>query len=199
MQRLKSETRPHHERTEAQVRLMDPDLTPTAYRRHLEALHGFYGPLETRLAGLGLDAVAGLSVHARWKVPLLVEDLRALGHDDASLAHLPRCGGLPSLAGVPEALGCLYVLEGSTLGGQLILRHLRRHFDGTPLGPFAFFRAYGDDVGPRWRAFGEAVNQASVVAADAAFDSRAVKGAQDTFDAFAAWLRREQAHASVSA
>ncbi|ABF88797.1 hypothetical protein MXAN_0999 [Myxococcus xanthus DK 1622] len=56
MQRLKSETRPHHERTETQVRLMDADLTPTAYRRHLEALHGFYVPLEARLAGLGLEA-----------------------------------------------------------------------------------------------------------------------------------------------
>ncbi|WP_163783284.1 biliverdin-producing heme oxygenase [Myxococcus vastator] len=200
MQRLKTETRPHHERTEAQVRLMDADLTPTAYRRHLEALHGFYVPLEARLAGLGLEAIAGLSIHTRWKVPLLKEDLRALGHDDASLERLPRCGALPSLAGVPEALGCLYVQEGATLGGQLILRHLRRHFDGVPsLGDFSFFRAYGADVGPRWRAFGDAVNQASASAAGDTFDARVVKGAQDTFDAFAVWLRQEQAHASVSA
>lgn len=199
MQRLKSETRPHHERTEAQVRLMDADLTPTAYRRHLEALHGFYVPLEARLAGLGLEAVPGLSIHARWKVPLLKEDLRALGHDDASLERLPHCAVLPSLAGVPEALGCLYVLEGSTLGGQLILRHLRRHFDGVSLGDFSFFRAYGDEVGPWWRAFGDAVNQASVVATEGTFDARVVTGAQDTFDAFADWLRQEQAPASVFA
>ncbi|NOJ76808.1 biliverdin-producing heme oxygenase [Myxococcus xanthus] len=199
MQRLKRETRPHHERTEAQVRLMDADLTPTAYRRHLEALHGFYVPLEARLAGLGLEAVPGLSVHARWKVPLLKEDLRALGHDDATLERLPRCAELPSLAGVPEALGCLYVLEGSTLGGQLILRHLRRHFDGMSLGDFSFFRAYGDEVGPRWRAFSDAVNQASVVATEDTFDTRVVMGARDTFDAFADWLRQEQAPAPVSA
>ncbi|GEL69027.1 biliverdin-producing heme oxygenase [Myxococcus virescens] len=199
MLRLKSETRPHHERTEAQVRLMDADLTPTAYRRHLEALHGFYVPLEARLAGLGLEAVPGLSVHARWKVPLLKEDLRALGHDAASLERLPHCAGLPSLAGVPEALGCLYVLEGSTLGGQLILRHLRRHFDGVSLGDFSFFRAYGDEVGPRWRAFGDAVNQASISATEDTFDARVVTGAQDTFDAFADWLRQGQAPASVSA
>lgn len=199
MQRLKSETRPHHERTEAQVRLMDADLTPTAYRRHLEALHGFYVPLEARLARLGLEAVPGLSVHARWKVPLLKEDLCALGHDDASLERLPHCAGLPPLTGVPEALGCLYVLEGSTLGGQLILRHLRRHFDGVSLGDFSFFRAYGDEVGPRWRAFGDAVNHASIAATEATFDARVVTGAQDTFDAFADWLRQEQAPAPVSA
>ena len=200
MPRLKSETRPHHERTEAQVRLMDADLTPTAYRRHLEALLGFHAPLEASLASLPLEQVAGLSIQERWKVSLLEEDLRAFGHDAHSLARLPRCAALPALPGLPEALGCLYVLEGSTLGGQLILRHLRRQFEGAAQPQtFSFFNAYGDVVGPRWRAFGDAVNQASEAAADEAFDARVVRGAQETFDAFAAWLRREQAHAARSA
>lgn len=66
------------------------------------------------------------------------------------------------------------------------------------VGDFSFFRAYGDEVGARWRAFGDAVNRASLAAAEDAFDARVVKGAQDTFDAFASWLRQEQAHASVS-
>ncbi|WP_426757076.1 biliverdin-producing heme oxygenase [Myxococcus sp. Y35] len=199
MLRLKSETRPHHERTEALVRLLDADLTPSAYGHHLEALLGFYAPLEAKLASLGLDSVAGLSIQTRWKAHLLEADLRAFGHDARSLARLPRCEDLPALPGVPEALGCLYVLEGSTLGGQLILRHLRRHFEGKPSGAFAFFTAYGDEVGPRWRAFGEAINQASELAADEAFDARVVSGAQETFDAYAAWLRQEQAHAVLSA
>ncbi|GHG67305.1 biliverdin-producing heme oxygenase [Comamonas sp. JC664] len=200
MQRLKSETRPHHERTEAQVRLMDAGLTRLAYRRHLEALLGFYAPLEEKLAALPLAQVPGLAIQERWKRALLEEDLVALGHDAHSLARLPRCQDLPALPGLPEALGCLYVLEGSSLGGQLILRHLRRQFEGEvrPL-TFSFFNAYGDAVGPRWRAFGEAVNQASEVAADESFDARVVKGAQETFDTFAAWLRHEQPHASLSA
>ncbi|MCY1016866.1 biliverdin-producing heme oxygenase [Pyxidicoccus sp. MSG2] len=137
---MKTETRPHHERTEAAVRLMDPGLTPGDYRRHLEALYGFYVPLEAQLAARLEDAVPALRAHERWKVPLLEEDLRTLGHDDGSLARLPRCALLPSLSGVPEALGCFYVLEGSTLGGQLILRHLKRHFTDVTVGDFAFSR-----------------------------------------------------------
>ncbi|MCP3135737.1 biliverdin-producing heme oxygenase [Pyxidicoccus xibeiensis] len=197
LQRLKTETRPHHERTEAAVRLMEPGLTPGDYRRHLEALHGFYVPLEAALAARLEAAEPALRAHERWKVSLLEEDLRALGHDAASLARLPRCEQLPALPGVPEALGCFYVLEGSTLGGQLILRHLRRHFAGVPVGDFAFFRAYGEDVGPMWRAFGEALTHTAARAASGDFDTRVVKGAQDTFDAFGAWLTRETGHASV--
>ncbi|MFP2909758.1 biliverdin-producing heme oxygenase [Pyxidicoccus sp. 3LFB2] len=197
LQRLKTETRPHHERTEAAVRLMEPDLAPGDYRRHLEALYGFYVPLEAQLSARLVEAVPALRAHERWKVPLLEQDLRALGHDDASLARLPRCPQLPPLPGVPEALGCFYVLEGSTLGGQLILRHLKRHFADAPVGDFAFFRAYGDEVGPMWRAFGQALTDASAQAASADFDARVVKGAQDTFNAFGTWLLRETGNASL--
>ncbi len=197
LQRLKTETRPHHERTEAAVRLMDADLTPAAYRRHLEALYGFYVPLEHQLAQRLGQAVPALRVDERWKVPLLEADLRALGHDTASLAALPRCPNLPPLPGLPEALGCFYVLEGSTLGGQLILRHLRRHFAGVAVGGFTFFQAYGEDVGPMWRAFGEALTRAAADAGSSDFDARVVKGAQDTFDCFGDWLRRETSDATL--
>jgi heme oxygenase len=196
LQRLKLETRPHHERAERAVRLMDPGLTPEGYRRHLEALHGFYGPLEAALAERLREAVPALRVQERWKLPLLERDLVALGHTAASLARLPRATRLPPLPGVPEALGGAYVLEGATLGGQLLLRHLTRHFEGRPVGPFAFFRAYGEEVGPMWKAFGEAVTRASADAASAEFDARVVQGAKDTFDAFEAWLLLEAGDAT---
>ncbi|WP_227026743.1 biliverdin-producing heme oxygenase [Corallococcus soli] len=192
LQRLKTETRSHHERTEGVVRLMDAHLTPGDYQRHLEDFYGLYVPLEARLAGPLSALGPALALGSRWKAPLLEEDLRALGHDAASLARLPRASPLPSIPGLAEALGCAYVLEGSTLGGQLILRHLARHFGSDArVGTFAFFRAYGEQVGPMWRAFGDVLTQASERAASEAFDAAVVQGARDTFDAFAAWLMRE--------
>jgi len=187
LQTLKADTRPHHERAERVVRLMEPDLTPEAYQRHLEALYGLFEPLETRLAARLQEAFPALRLAERWKLPLLEEDLRALGHDGRSLERLPRPTRLPALEGVPESLGCLYVLEGSTLGGQLVLRHLMRHFEGVAVGPFAFFRAYGEEVGPMWKAFGEALTQACP---DLALAPRVVRGAQETFEAFEDWLGR---------
>ncbi|RKH07806.1 heme oxygenase [Corallococcus sp. CA053C] len=192
LQRLKTETRPHHERTEGAVRLMDAHLTPGDYQRQLEDFYGLYLPLEARLAAPLSEVKTALALDARWKTPLLEADLRALGHDTASLAQLPRASALPDLPGLAEALGCAYVLEGSTLGGQLILRHLTRHFgEGSRVGDFAFFRAYGDQVGPMWRAFGDVVTRASERAASDTFDAAVIQGARDTFDAFAAWMTRE--------
>ncbi|WP_223642256.1 biliverdin-producing heme oxygenase [Corallococcus sp. EGB] len=192
LQRLKTETRSHHERTEGVLRLMDAHLTPADYRRQLEDFHGLYLPLEARLAGPLSSLEPALELASRWKTPLLEEDLRAMGHDAGSIARLPRAAPLPSLTGLAEALGCAYVLEGSTLGGQLILRHLRRHFGpDAGVGTFAFVRAYGDRVGPMWRAFGAVLTQASQRAASDTFDAAVVQGARDTFDAFAAWMTRE--------
>lgn len=195
-QRLKLETRPHHERAERAVRLMDPHLTAEAYRRHLEALHGFYGPMEATLAERLGTALPALRAHERWKLPLLEKDLASLGHTPASLARLPRAARPPLLPGVPEALGGFYVLEGATLGGQLLLRHLTRHFEGQAVGDFVFFRAYGEAVGPMWKAFSEALTRASAEAASRDFDDRVVQGAKDTFAGFEAWLLQEAGDAT---
>ncbi|WP_245772124.1 biliverdin-producing heme oxygenase [Myxococcus fulvus] len=189
-QRLKTETRPHHERAESAVRLMEPGLTLDGYRRHLEALYGFHLPVEARLSEVLEEELPALHLHERRKLPWLEVDLRALGHDAASLARLPRCPEPPSLGSLPEALGGCYVLEGATLGGQLILRHLRRHFEGAHAGDFVFFRAYGDDVGSKWRGFAEVLTRAAEDTSEPDFGDRVVKGAQDTFDAFERWLRR---------
>jgi heme oxygenase len=178
---------------------MEPGLTPEHYRRHLEALYGFYAPLEAALARVLQGLVPELRADERWKLPLLARDLSAFGHEAASLTRLPRATVLPPLAGLPEALGCCYVLEGSTLGGQLILRHLQRQFAGRSVGDFAFFRAYGEQVGPMWRAFGETVTRASAAAASEDFDARVVQGARDTFDSFEAWLRHEVVDAALRA
>jgi heme oxygenase len=123
--------------------------------------------------------------------------LLALGHDAESLECLPQASSLPPLPGLPEALGSCYVLEGATLGGQIILRHLQRHFGGIPAGDFAFFRAYGEDVGPMWKAFGEALNRASMAEDSLLFDARVVQGAKDTFEAFERWLQHNAAQATL--
>ncbi|ATB30977.1 bacteriophytochrome heme oxygenase BphO [Melittangium boletus DSM 14713] len=186
LQLLKAETRPHHERAESVVRLMSPDLSLEGYRRHLEALHSLHAALESVIADRLGDQHPELLLPERWKLHLLREDLLALGHDEASLARLPGLTRAPSVPGVPEALGALYVLEGSTLGGQIILRHLVRHFEGQPVGRFAFFRAYGDAVGPMWKSFGEVLLR---VCPEPALAPRVVRGAQEAFELFEARFR----------
>jgi heme oxygenase len=46
----------------------------------------------------------------------------------------------------------MYVLEGATLGGQILLPHVRPLLEGNG-GGARFFASYGDRVGAMWLAF----------------------------------------------
>src|SRR5215475_14747951 len=96
------------------------------YRRLLERFLGFYGPVESALERHFNRRAGGFDFEGRRKVPMLVSDLRALG--GRRLTALPRCSSLPTIASTPQAFGCLYALEISTLSGQIITRHLNRAF-----------------------------------------------------------------------
>ncbi len=65
---------------------------------------------------------------------------------------LPRCSRILSLPDLAQALGCLYVLEGATLGGQVLSRRSAEPFGFTRAHGCAFFHRYGDQVGPLWQA-----------------------------------------------
>ena len=182
---LRDATRAHHARAEASLPLMDPALTRADYARVLEALHGFHAPLEARLAPRPWTTL-GLDWDARRKTPLLALDLRALGRTHAEVDALPVCDALPDTSSLARALGCAYVLEGATLGGQLVRRHLAHTLGLGPESGAAYYSAYGDAVGPMWREFVAGLTMA--VERDGCPPDDVVAGARDTFDALADWL-----------
>lgn len=152
LSRLRHETRSSHDRLERHPRLAPlttDTLTRETYAALLERLLGFYEPLEE---ALGCHAER-LGLGDRWKVDLLVRDLDALGRTPAAMAALPRCAALPDVAVPARALGCFYVLEGATLGGAVIRRHLARSLGITPATGGAFYASYGRRIGPMWKAF----------------------------------------------
>lgn len=65
---------------------------------------------------------------------------------------VPGPAVIPAVATWPSALGYLYVLEGSTLGGQLLYRHLRETLRLTRECT-NYLRGYESRTGPQWRAF----------------------------------------------
>lgn len=180
MSRLKHATQHQHHEVEALMPVLDPALSRAAYAQILRQLFGVIQPLEAHL--LTLPIPAALELDLRLKAPLLTRDLKALAQDIASSPETAA----PPLRGVPEALGALYVLEGATLGGQVITRHLRWTLTVTPEWGGAYFHGYGPDTGQMWRAFGEAMNR-EVVPGD---EPHVIAGARLAFQAFGDALRR---------
>lgn len=144
--RLRAETRAVHRRLEDELDLVGPGLTVGRYRSVLELFHGYYAVLEPRLDSWH-RADPLLDWPRRRKLQRLRADLAVLGVDARSL---PVCPDVPVLPGTAEALGSLYVVEGATLGGQVVVRTLR---DGgqVPAAATGFFASYGAQVGPLWR------------------------------------------------
>lgn len=112
------------------------------------------------------------------------------GYDPESRSLLIR-KGLETLGGTPEereaavalptygeAIGWVYVAEGSMLGGRIMRKAMVR--DDIPLTGLEFLDPWGDETGTRWRAFMHAME--SACASGRATQTDIVKGGEDAFD-----------------
>lgn len=153
LERLRVGTRSLHERVETRVDLAGRCATKEAYRGLLVQMFGLHTAIEAILSRLDWTGT-GIDLAQRRKTHYIRADLVHL--DGQEVGPPPSCVNVPRLRTLAEGFGCLYVVEGSTLGGQLILRHLRRTLDLGPGNGASFFASYGPEVGSMWRAFGDA-------------------------------------------
>lgn len=188
LQRLKRATRARHAALESRSVLLDPALSRTHYLDCLCRFYGYYAPLELRLRGSPGWKEAGFDYGARYKSAQLAQDLLALGLLPADLPGLPSCSALPALKSTAQLFGCLYVLEGATLGGQIVTRHLHASLGLTPETGAAFFAGYGAQTGSRWKEFGAHL---SAYALQSGAGDAIVASANSTFETLDLWLYPE--------
>lgn len=192
MQKLKHETAHYHKQLEANpysIALMNNTITRENYRTLLRKFYTFYEPMEIQLGLMPHWKDIGLNFDNRRKVHLLVADLLALGDTNFSLAGMPLCAELPPVRTLAQALGCLYVFEGATLGGQLILRHMQAHFGFTAQNGCAFYSSYGDSIGVMWKQFGRIVTEQATTPK---IEAEIVESACQTFTRVEAWIKTVQ-------
>lgn len=157
MDRLRRETSAEHALLEQATRMMSPDLSVRDYLRYLLEMWVAHAAVEPRLAGIGGLSAVLPDLDERRRLSRLELDLAELGVPPAELGTLLQNHPQIPCGSVAEALGVLYVLEGSTLGGRLIRRHLAEVLGDRVAGATRYLDAYSD-VGPMWRRFGAAVN-----------------------------------------
>jgi len=178
---LRSGTAAEHEAVERSLDLLDPDLDPPRLTAVLTRMHGFWRAAEAGLddwaARFPADAEA-VTWSARRRADLFAADLGTLGAAPAAVE--PR---LAHVTGTDEALGRLYVLEGSTLGGTFIDRHLTG-LPGLSGVRLRAFSPYGAETGAMWHAFRRATRDR--VARGGNPDAM-LNAATGTFRSLAAW------------
>lgn len=183
LERLKAETAAEHAAIEAASRVMDPALSIEAYRAYLERTFGFYRVVEEQLRALHVWEALGLAGSEREKLPLLAEDIVLLA--EVEPASIRVCDQPPRFASTLEAVGGAYVLEGSTLGGRVISRHIQGLFG--PDVPRVFLECYGATTREKWQSFRAALAR---YATTREMEDRIIAGAQETFRSLTRWLER---------
>jgi len=182
--KLREATADLHAQTEEGVPLMKPDLTLNEY---VSVLQRFYR------AVAAWESWAETHVPEKWRAMfeqrrrsrLLLEDFHALGvtSEEASWGEVP----FPVLDTDASFLGAMYVVEGSTLGGQYIARHVEEVLNFTPGVGDAYFRGYGENTGAMWKEF-----RTVVTAMDEADSDQVIEGARKMFGMFARCLKEGQ-------
>ena len=178
-----------HHRLEAQLALLDPQLSIHRYQQVLQAFYGFYAPVE---AGLARLAAAGppLGFPLRARAALLESDLLALGASRPELAELPRCADLPRLSCREDLAGCLYVLEGASLGGQVIAPVLQRRLGLAKGSGASFFAGDAEATAARWTGV---LGWLEGLSGTGARSDEIVAAACATFQALGRWVERQGA------
>jgi heme oxygenase len=183
--RLRADTADHHASLEAHLPLHASNLSRATYHALLLRFWGFYAPLEERLLAGPLQPQPAFDYRARRKTPKLQQDLHALGDTPEQLSRTPQCTELPRLSTLPQVLGCLYVVEGASLGGQLIARQVQASLGlGHDTGA-QFFGGYGVDTGRHWRATGALLTDMALALDQ---DDAIVASANDTFLSLGRWM-----------
>ena len=180
--RLREETRPAHDRLERGLGLVSGALARETIVQLLGRFHGFFYSWEPALARCLQDDAF---LRPRLKLATVRRDLLALGLREPELDRLPVCPDAAPFSCPAGALGSLYVVEGSTLGGQIIARRMADS-PWLPAEGLDYFRSYGPAVGKRCRGFRRRLE----LTASPENEELIVRSAWLTFARLDAWLCR---------
>lgn len=162
------------------------------YRKLLRGLLEFHLSFEREIFD-HLPRDFATKLEHRRKAHLLRADLQAL---EACVA-VTSDGIILNFRSLAERMGALYVLEGATLGGKIIRKHLLARFGGRVEPAISFYTGYGKRSGAEWRSFGEMLG-GMFDNADSTTQANVVAGANATFSALQRHLERDAARAQIA-
>jgi heme oxygenase (biliverdin-IX-beta and delta-forming) len=187
---LRSGTRAAHVQIESNPlhrSLRDGTMDRDGYRFLLEKMHGFVAEFESQAAPRPEWASWSFDFEARRKSTAIRRDLLALGAKLEEIERLPMAQLDLASAPFETLLGYLYVLEGSTLGGQILARIVQARWDAGPANGAAYFCSYGAGVRERWRECQILLNR---VAVSFGKGKEIIASAQAAFGSLDGWLRQ---------
>ncbi len=150
------------------------------YYNILSLFYGYYHELEVRIDSF-LDTAFLPDYQRRRKADVMARDMASLP-ETAGEAVL--CRELPAIGTHLQAVGVLYVLEGSTLGGQAISSMISKQINISGDG-LSFFTGYGAETPRMWALF---IDQINCLKLSIPERHEVLDAAHHTFTKFESWV-----------
>lgn len=179
-ERLREETKESHVIVE---KLIIPRIkrleSHHSYARLLHLFYGYFKPVEEKIEQYVTTSVVS-DIEERRKADTILEDIEFVGETGSASV----CDDLPVIQNATEALGAMYVLEGSTLGGQFLSKMIAEKLSLSTEG-LRFFTGYGSASAEKWDLFKNVLNSYTN---DAIVESEVIDAANETFIKFKNWI-----------
>lgn len=170
---IKEATKQAHQQLEKQVVVKIKAIESSGdYATFLKYFYAYFNAVGQAIAPFVNAVLPDYS--ARRNATYIKADIEALG---ANVGVLPPAQA-PKIQSPAEALGALYVLEGSIMGGPYIIQMLQKR--GIDQG-FSFFSGYGANSGRMWAIFQEVMN---TVGGEGIAAQQMIQKACETFERF---------------
>lgn len=183
VKRLKAATRGAHGDLDAFIMASKPFESRENFGKFVETQYLFHRDLDVFFSNATLDGLLP-DLKGRRRLSMIEQDLADLGLAIPETAEPRFTGEMPF--DLPEAMGWLYVVEGSNLGAAFLLKDAAklglnedfgaRHLAGAPEGR-----------GLHWRTFTAALDEISLTVEE---EERVIAGAEAAFRAVHAYARQ---------
>jgi len=147
---LKTQTSDSHKKLEelpVSMSIMSPEMKVEDYMYYLSLMHDVHNDTEGLIFPFFSNLIDDLE--QRRKKHLIENDLLFLNSSKTNTEKVFQTEGIsPAFA-----LGILYVVEGSTLGGRFILKNVSKVLQLSEEKGVSYFNGYGEKTGSFWKSF----------------------------------------------
>ena len=148
---LRTKTTESHKELEAlpiSKSIVDPKITVEEYALYLSLMHDIVQNFEENIYPILSEVISDLS--ERKKAHLILNDLKNIGSEKKqTFSPLKNSSEIS----IPFAMGMMYVVEGSTLGGRFILKNIQESLNFTEENGASYFSGYGNKTGSFWKNY----------------------------------------------
>lgn len=181
-ERLKRETQQSHLELEKLIIPKIKNIQSTIhYSKLLQVFYGFFKPVEV-LIDEHINTENFSDHNERRKAAIILSDIKQI---EPTITFVPVANDLPKVENTTQALGAMYVLEGSTLGGKIISKMIVQALQLKSKDAVQFFSGYGEATEERWNAFKTSLENYTTSIEE---EDQLINAANETFVKFKNWV-----------